>query len=101
MPTLLELAKKPEDKAVLSFFGNGNAVGWLFLTPPGVPADRVAALRTAFDKTVKDPAYLAAVAGRKLDVKPVSGAEVTKLINDTLAVTPAQLNSIRAAMGLK
>lgn len=101
VPTLLELAKKPEDKAVLGFFGNGNAVGWLFLTPPGVPADRVAALRTAFDKTMKDPAYLAAVAGRKLDVKPVSGDRVTKLVNDTLAVTPAQLKSIRAAMGLK
>ncbi|CAN0583902.1 unnamed protein product, partial [Laminaria digitata] len=101
VPTLLELATKPEDKAVLSFFGNGNAVGWLFITPPEVPADRVAALRTAFDKSMNDPAYQAAVAARKLDLKPVSGDEVAKLINDTLAVTPEQLTSIRAAMGLK
>lgn len=101
VPTLIELAKTPEDKAVLSFFGNGNAVGWLFITPPDVPADRVAALRAAFDKSMNDPDYQAAVAGRKLDLKPVSGDEVTKLIKDTLAVTPAQLKSIRAAMGLK
>ena len=86
---------------MLSFFGNGNAVGWLFLTPPEVPADRLAALRAAFDKSLKDPAYLAAVAERKLDVKPVSGDQVTKLINETLAVTPAQLTGIRAAMDLK
>ena len=101
VPTLIELATKPADKAVLSFFGNGNAVGWLFLTPPEVPADRIAALRAAFDKSMKDPAYLAAVAERKLDVKPVSGEQVTKLINETLAVTPAQLAGIRAAMDLK
>lgn len=101
VPTLIELAKTPEDKAVLRFFGNGNAVGWLFIAPPEVPADRVAALRTAFDKSMNDPDYQAAVASRQLDLKPVSGGEVAKLINDTLAVTPAQLKSIRAAMGLK
>lgn len=101
VPTLIELASKPEDKDTLRFFGNGNAVGWLFITPPEVPADRVAALREAFDKTMKDPAYVAAVSGRKLDLKPVSGEQVTKLINQTLAVTPEQLVRIRASMGLK
>ena len=101
VPTLIELATKPEQKDVLRFFANGNAVGWLFIAPPGVPAERVAALRTAFDKAVKDPEYVKSVKSRKLDLQPVPGTAVTKLINETLAVTPAQLTQIRAAMGLK
>lgn len=101
VPTLIELAAKPENKEVLRFFGNGNAVGWLFMTPPDVPADRFAALRMAFEKSMKDPAYQAAVAARRLGLNPVPGAKITSLINDTLAVTPAQLASIRAAMGMK
>ena len=101
VPTLIELAETPKDRKTLEFFGNGNAVGWLFAMPPGVPADRVAALRTAFEKAVRDPGYIAKVKERRLDVQPVSGAEVTKLINETLAVTPGQLGDIRAAMGLK
>lgn len=101
VPTLIELAKTPAHKSVLQFFANGNAVGWLFITPPGVPGERVAALRSAFDKAVKDPDYVKSVKSRKLDLQPVPGTAVTKLINETLAVTPAQLTQIRTAMGLK
>lgn len=101
VPTLIELAKTGEQKSVLRFFANGNAVGWLFITPPDVPADRLKALRAAFDQTVKDPAYLAAVKGRKLDVRPKSGQDVETLIKETLRVTPKQLATIRSAMGLK
>lgn len=101
IPTLLELAKKPEDKAVFEFFGAGNAVGWLFVTPPSLPAERLAALRTAFDKTVKNPAYAASVKARKLDLQPETGAEVERLIKLTLAATPAQKVAIQKAMGLK
>lgn len=71
------------------------------MTPPDVPADRFAALRMAFEKSMKDPAYQAAVAARRLGLNPVPGEKITSLINDTLAVTPAQLASIRAAMGMK
>jgi hypothetical protein len=55
----------------------------------------------AFEKSMKDPAYQAAVAARRLGLNPVPGEKITSLINDTLAVTPAQLASIRAAMGMK
>lgn len=101
VPTLIELAKTKEQKSVLSFFANGNAVGWLFITPPGVPADRLKALQAAFDQTVKNPAYIAAVKGRNLDVQPKSGEKVQALIGETLKVTPGQLAKIKAAMGLK
>jgi tripartite-type tricarboxylate transporter receptor subunit TctC len=100
LPTLIELAEDEEAKAVLRFFGAGNAVGWLFAVPPGVPAERLAALRKAFDATMADAAYQAQVKDRKLDLQPETGAEVAELVKGTLAVTPAALKRIRAAMGM-
>jgi tripartite-type tricarboxylate transporter receptor subunit TctC len=100
LPTLIELAGDPESKAILRFFGNGNAVGWLFATPPGAPADRLAALRKAFDATMADAKYKAAVKGRKLDLDPATGAEIDALVKDTLSVPPERMARIRKAMGM-
>jgi len=100
LPTLIELAKGPDEKAVLTFFGAGNAVGWLFIAPPGVPAERLAALRTAFDKATANPAYQARVKARRLDIRPIAGTEVRKLIDGTLAATPDTMARVKAAMGL-
>ncbi len=101
VPTLIELAKTPEQKEILTFFGAGNAVGWLFITPPNVPANRVAALRAAFDKTMGNAGYRAKVKARKLDLQPKTGAEVRRLIDKTLSATPETMKKIMAAMGMK
>jgi tripartite-type tricarboxylate transporter receptor subunit TctC len=101
VPTLIELAKTPEQKEILTFFGAGNAVGWLFITPPKVPSNRVAALRGAFDKSVANAGYQAKVKARKLDLRPKTGAEVRRLIDKTLAATPETMKKIQAAMGVK
>lgn len=100
LPTLLDLAKTPEQKKILGLFANGNAVGWLMMLPPGVPQDRVAALRKAFDATMKDPEYLKGVKKHRLDVDPMTGAEVAGLIHDTLSLPPALIAKARTAMGM-
>jgi tripartite-type tricarboxylate transporter receptor subunit TctC len=56
-------------------------IGRPFFVPPGVPKDRVEALRRAFDATMKDPAYLAEAAKAKIDVNPLTGEQLTELIN--------------------
>lgn len=101
VPTLLELAKTNEQKSVLEFFGSGNAVGWLFVTPPSVPASRVAALRKAFDATMADPAYVAKVRARKLDIQAKTGAQVDAIIRKTLSASPALIQRIKSAMKVK
>lgn len=101
VPTLIDLAQTDEQKSVLEFFGSGNAVGWLFITPPGVASDRVAALRKAFDMTTADPSYVAKVRARSLDVQPKSGAEVDAIIRTTLSATPALIQKIKSAMAVK
>jgi len=99
LPTLLDLAQTPEQKEILGFFARGNAVGWLMMLPPDVPADRVAAMRAAFDGVMKDPEYQHEIKKRKMDTAPITGAAVQQLIKETLAVSPATMKKIKAAMG--
>jgi tripartite-type tricarboxylate transporter receptor subunit TctC len=89
VPTMVELAKTPEDKQMFSFYVSGGEVGRAFFAPPNVPADRVAILRKAFDDALKDPELLAEVEKAKLDFHPASGERLQKIINDTAAVPPA------------
>lgn len=100
LPTLIDLAKTDEQKQILTFFANGNAVGWLMMLPPDVPADRVVALRAAFDATMKDAGYQSDVKSRNLDVDPMTGAEVETLIKETLSLSPAIMTKVKAAMGI-
>ena len=59
-----------------------------FFLPPNVPAARVEALRRAFDMTMKDSAYLAEAERLKIDVEPLSGEQVTALV-ERVCRTPA------------
>ena len=58
-PIVSELAKNPEDAAVFRLLDIRDALGRPYVGPPGLPADRTAALRKAFAETMSDPAYLA------------------------------------------
>jgi tripartite-type tricarboxylate transporter receptor subunit TctC len=67
---------------------SGCALGRPLTITPGVPAERVAALRAAFDQTVKDPEFLAEAKGLHFDVDPVSGLDMAKTVARILAVPP-------------
>jgi tripartite-type tricarboxylate transporter receptor subunit TctC len=56
-------------------------MGRPFAMPPGVPAERVAAMRRAFDETLKDPGFLAEAAKLQLEIDPLSGTEIAALLN--------------------
>ena len=63
---------------------------WPFVAPPGVPKDRTDALRAAFNATMKDPAYLAEAEKAKLEIMPVAGESIARLITELYA-TPAPI----------
>ena len=69
-------------KQVLRLVTSRQVMGRPFAAPPGVPQDRKQALRTAFDATLKDPAFLDEAGKLKLEVNPVSGADVDKLLGE-------------------
>jgi tripartite-type tricarboxylate transporter receptor subunit TctC len=96
VPLLKDLATNSEDRKMLELVASPTAIGRSFIAPPDVPMDRIAALRGAFDATMKDPAFLAYTLKRKMVIEPMSGAEVQGIINDTVASPKALLAKINA-----
>lgn len=80
VPSALELVSDPDSKRVLELVLMRQEMGRPVAAPPGVPADRVAVLRQAFDATVRDPAFLAEAQRLALEIDPLTAAEVEKLL---------------------
>jgi len=97
VPTVVELARNDEERAILRAVMNATEIGTAFFTTPGVPADRVQALRRAFDATMKDPEFLADAQKSNLTTGPITGEELQKLVKEVSDLPPALLDKIRAA----
>lgn len=85
VPLLMDLAKNDEDRAVLKLLSASGAIGRPIFTTPGVPPERVKALRDAFDATLKDPAFIAQAKKQNFDLNPVEGEEMQKIVADIVA----------------
>jgi tripartite-type tricarboxylate transporter receptor subunit TctC len=90
VPLMQELVSDARAKKVIEFISAGSAIGRALIAPPDVPADRIAALRTAFDKLVVDPVFLADAAKRTADIEPAPGATVQGYSN-TIAKAPKDI----------
>ena len=101
IPTAVELAQNDEQRAILSAVVNAAEVGSAFFTTPGVPADRLDALRRAFDATMKDPEFLAEVERTKLSVNPFTGEELQTLVRSVNNISPDLVEKVRAAYSAK
>jgi tripartite-type tricarboxylate transporter receptor subunit TctC len=101
LPTAVDLARNDEERQVLSAIMNAAEVGTAFFTTPGVPADRLAALRRAFDATMKDAEFLAEVEKIRLGVNPITGEELQKLVAEVSNLSPDLLEKVRAAYATK
>lgn len=95
VPLVMDLPASPQDKAALKLIVSRQSIARPFAAPPGVPADRLQALRAAFDATMKDPQFLAEAKRLNLEVRPVSGADVEKLIRELYA-TPKDIVKLAA-----
>jgi tripartite-type tricarboxylate transporter receptor subunit TctC len=73
---------------VVEFLNAGAAIGRAPILPPDVPAERVGALRRAFDEMVKDPAFLAQADKMKVEIDPTPGEEVQQISNQILSTPP-------------
>jgi tripartite-type tricarboxylate transporter receptor subunit TctC len=82
VPTSVELATNPDDRAVMRVIMGANEIGKSYFTPPGVPVERVQALRRAFDATMKDPAFIDAVKKIRGEIGALTGEEVQALIGE-------------------
>ena len=101
VPTVVELARNDEERAILRAVMSASEVGTAYFTTAGVPADRVAALRRAFDATMKDPEFLADAERTKITVNPMSGEDLEKLVAEIADLKPELLEKVRAAYVMK
>lgn len=95
VPLVMDLPMPDEDRQLLELAFAEQIMGRPFLAPPGVPAERVKALRDAFDATMKDPAYLDEAGKQGLVINPVRGERINKLLDGVYSRPPALIERMR------
>ena len=85
VPRALDLVSDTEKKQVLELILVRQEMGRPIAAPPGVPADRVAALRSGFDATMKDPDFLAEAERAQLEIDPLDGDQIETLVTAAYA----------------
>jgi tripartite-type tricarboxylate transporter receptor subunit TctC len=101
LPLMSDLAPSDDGRHILEFMNSDSSVGWNVIAPPGVPADRVDALRAAFDATARDPDFLADAQKQGLEIVPGRGDEVQQVVEHTLATPPELVARVAAIIGGK
>jgi tripartite-type tricarboxylate transporter receptor subunit TctC len=101
VPLVLDLAASEADKQALRLALARLEYGRPFFLPPGVPAERVTALRRAFDAALKDPALIAEADKSKIEIDPLPGEEVAELVKQVSATPPDVVARVRTALEKK
>ena len=99
IPVAADLARSDAERQALALFFRRAEVGRPFLAPPGVPADRLAALRQAFADTLADPDLKADAEQAGLNLRPVSAAETRAILDEVYATPPDVVARMKAAFG--
>lgn len=98
VPLLLDQKVPPQDRPLLEFMSRSSAVGRPLGTTPGVPAERVKALRAAFQAMIKDAEFMSDASKHNMDIRPMSGEELDKLIRDIVDTPPEIRERVKRAM---
>jgi tripartite-type tricarboxylate transporter receptor subunit TctC len=85
VPSAIDLVSDPDARRVLELILIRQEMGRPFALPPGTPADRVAILRSAFEATLKDPAFIAEAGKLQLEIDPLTGPEIANLLRTAYA----------------
>jgi tripartite-type tricarboxylate transporter receptor subunit TctC len=95
---MTELATSDEGRRVMGVLAGTAEIGRSILTTPGVPADRLKALRTAFAAMVKDPQFIAAAEKRKIMIDPGTGEQLQAVTRNTMKLPKETVNSLKKVM---
>ena len=101
VPLLRELARNEDEQRIFDFISNAVAMARPLVTNAGVPVERVAALRRAFDATLADPAFLDDAARQNLEIGAKSGEELQRMVTGLIEAPPAVLEQVRRAIQIK
>lgn len=96
VPTTVELARNPEQAQILRAVSSASEIGKFVLTTPETPADRVQALRLAFDAMVKDPDFIADAQKLRVELGPLQGAELQQIVAEVAGMSPEIVAKVKA-----
>ncbi|MGE5538832.1 MAG: Bug family tripartite tricarboxylate transporter substrate binding protein [Gemmatimonas sp.] len=99
-PAIIEYAKEERQKQILQLVLAPMEIDRPLLLPPGVPAERIAALRTAFHETMKDPGFIAEAEKEHIEIDEISGEDVQKVIEAAYALPPEVVKAAKEAMNV-
>ena len=99
VPTIVERAKTDEQRQILRAVMNATEIGKMILSPPGQPAERVEALRRAFDRTMLDAEFQAEVEKSRIERIPLPGEGLQKLVEEVGGLSPEVAAKVKAIYG--
>ena len=99
VPLLIDLAKNEEERGILKLLSASTTIGRPIFTTPGVPEDRVKALRAGFDKMLADPAFLAEARKENFDITAVSGENLQKIVAEIVATPKSVADRLQQIIG--
>jgi hypothetical protein len=98
VPLIMELTSDREKQQILKLFVSAHEFARPYAAPPGLPADRAAALIAAFDATTRDPDFLAEAGRHQMEVAPVSGKALSDMLAELYATSEDVRVKARAAI---
>ena len=98
VPLVKDYVTSNDDRKVLDVIFVSTILARPYIAPPGIPADRVKALRDAFMATMKDPEFLADTGKLQLNITPTAGDEMERIVADAYAQPEAIVQKVRKAL---
>ncbi len=95
VPAIVDLGQDETQRQIFALYAGGAALGTALLAPPGLPERTVAVLRRAFEQAMHDPALIEEVGRSGVDIDPLSGAELAKVVDATFMIAPDVLERAR------
>jgi tripartite-type tricarboxylate transporter receptor subunit TctC len=99
IPRVIDYAKNDEQRQALKLALTADEVGWPYVMAPGVPQDRVAAIREAFKATMRDGTFLADVRKRRLEITPVGWHDQLGQVEDAFETPPNIVQQVKKVTG--
>ena len=99
VPWIIDRAKNDRERQMLDLLLARQVAAWPFMAPPGLPDDRKAALRKAFDDTMRDPGFIAEIKRSGFIVNPVDGAKIDALIAELYRIPQDVVDAARSTVG--
>ncbi len=101
VPLLTDLAESEEQRQIFRMFSAEVALGKVFLTTPGAPADRLAALRKGFEEMLRNPAYIEDTRKVEMLVRPLAWQRAKAMADEIVGMSPDMAAKARAAMEVR